>query len=213
MIRNRRSLSLFITLQKKIFLQILTLCTKSPRCNQGQWIKPVRIGNRIIRYRSGRKPARFNYRLYLSVFSREKNLKDNLERIILMSVSKNHSKDLISSAHLAVKNNNVVVPDMSLDSIANLQLDVTWFWMISKVNSFIRALRTIWSSDGTKTPSKFWLGGFFFPQSFLTSILMDFARKETNQFMTNQGGINTIIIKATLLIFLISPNVFGLSTE
>ena len=135
---------------KKIFLQILTLCTKSPRCNQGQWIKPVRIGNRIIRYRSGRKPARFNYRLYLSVFSREKNLKDNLERIILMSVSKNHSKDLISSAHLAVKNNNVVVPDMSLDSIANLQLDVTWFWMISKVNSFIRALRTIWSSDGTQ---------------------------------------------------------------
>ena len=66
-----------------------------------------------------------------------------------MSVSKNHS-DLISSAHLAVENDNVVVPDMSLDSIANLQLDVTWFWMISKVNSLIRALRTIWSSDGTQ---------------------------------------------------------------
>lgn len=64
-----------------------------------------------------------------------------------MNVSKNHSKDLIS-AHLAVKDNNVVVPDMSLNSITNLQLDITRFWMISKVNSLIRALQTTRHSNG-----------------------------------------------------------------
>ena len=58
-----------------------------------------------------------------------------------MNVSKNHSNDLIS-AHLAVEDNNIVVPDMSLDSITNLQLDITRFWMISKVNSLTRASRT-----------------------------------------------------------------------
>ena len=58
-----------------------------------------------------------------------------------MNVSKNHSNDLIS-AHLAVEDNNIVVPDMSLDSITNLQLDITRFWMIPKVNSFTRASRT-----------------------------------------------------------------------
>ena len=47
-----------------------------------------------------------------------------------------------------------------------------------------------WSSDETKIPNKFWLGGFFFPQSFLTSILMDFARKDTIRFK-----INPIIIQ------------------
>ena len=64
-----------------------------------------------------------------------------------MNVSKNHSKDLIS-AHLAVKDNNVVVPDMSLNSITNLQLDITRFWMISKVNSLIRALQATRHSNG-----------------------------------------------------------------
>lgn len=88
-----------------------------------------------------RSLTRFNYWLYLSVFNCEKNLEDNLERIILMNVSKNHSNDLIS-AHLAVEDNNIVVPDMSLDSITNLQLDITRFWMIPKVNSFTRASRT-----------------------------------------------------------------------
>ena len=58
-----------------------------------------------------------------------------------MNVSKNHSNDLIS-AHLAVEDNNVVVPDMSLDSITNLQLDITRFWMVSKVNSLNRASQT-----------------------------------------------------------------------
>ena len=55
-----------------------------------------------------------------------------------MNISKNHSTDLIS-AHLAVEDNNVVVPDMSLDSITNLQLNITRFWMVSKVNSLNRA--------------------------------------------------------------------------
>ena len=63
-----------------------------------------------------------------------------------MNVSKNHSNDLIS-AHLAVEDNNIVVPDMSLDSITNLQLDITRFWMISKVNSLTRASRTARSNN------------------------------------------------------------------
>lgn len=58
-----------------------------------------------------------------------------------MNISKNHSNDLIS-AHLAVEDNNVVVPDMSLDSITNLQLNITRFWMVSKVNSLSRASQT-----------------------------------------------------------------------
>jgi len=64
-----------------------------------------------------------------------------------MNISKNHSNDLIS-AHLAVEDNNVVVPDMSLDSITNLQLDITRFWMVSKVNSLNRASQTTRRSNG-----------------------------------------------------------------
>ena len=68
-----------------------------------------------------------------------------------MNVSKNHSNDLIS-AHLAVEDNNIVVPDMSLDSITNLQLDITRFWMISKVNSLTRASRTTRSNNEPEFP-------------------------------------------------------------
>ena len=68
-----------------------------------------------------------------------------------MNVSKNHSNDLIS-AHLAVEDNNIVVPDMSLDSITNLQLDITRFWMISKVNSLTRASRTAWPNNEPEFP-------------------------------------------------------------
>ena len=92
------------------------------------------------------KLTQFNCWLYLSVFNCEKNLEDNLERIILMNISKNHSNDLIS-AHLAVEDNNVVVPDMSLDSITNLQLNITRFWMVSEVNSLSRASQTTRCSD------------------------------------------------------------------
>ncbi len=39
--------------------------------------------------------------------------------------------------------------------------------------------RTWADSETFSPPEKFWVGGFFFPQSFLTSLLMDFSRRRS----------------------------------
>ena len=36
-----------------------------------------------------------------------------------------------------------------------------------------------WIAGGGPSPTKFWISGFFFPQSFLTSILQNYARKHS----------------------------------
>jgi len=58
-----------------------------------------------------------------------------------------------------------------------------------------------WIKDGKVEP--FWIGGMFFPQSFLTSVLQNFARKNT---LTVEQVTKQLILTVTPCIFSNPPH-------
>ena len=68
------------------------------------------------------------------------------------------------------------------------------FKYLSDLSSRVEFFAT-WISNGR--PDSFWLGGFFFPQSFLTAILQNYARK--NGITVDQVSIARFIKKDFIL--------------
>lgn len=87
--------------------------------------------------------------------------------------------------------NNGKVPNLwSNAAYPSLKPLVSWVADLVKRVEFIR----LWSTKGE--PTVFWIGGFFFPQSFMTGILQGYSRK--HKVPVNSLRFKTVIVEQPL---------------